>query len=550
MAADVADEAALTEAALEAAAQKIDAAVLTTGEERCSPKKTPKRRGKKKKISEKKIDEPARPSESEWKVPQPTTEEELRKAIEALKGNKQLPRPPIPQCPQGLEKEPIKGRLAKLQKYLNSFQYNHTGTRYFPIVKNRGLIKVTTTAKTIMADALPIQCVEAVFLGVYLTCEWRDVDRVPISLKSVVDGHVFRHIILAIRHKDKWGALGLSRKKTLAFKQIKFVGLGALIADYAQAYREVWHELVKVYVGFPFSHDPFSPAAIKWRVLNVRLDSHPWSMVKPVLDLFGRETKTIWNVFRELGRLPDNFRKRFAVDPDNWEDEDNNYDSSEEVKKQRRAERLEKKQRAAEERKAVAQAKARERTIRKAPLDTRSPPRRETGGATATADGDASSPSRTSGVGGTGTPPPGPSTNRARSRRRLPEGTEPPPKPKKPPKTPKRGAKGLDGATHAAERPTTSGGATQGSTAAGSGAAAAKRGRTAAGASARKAPGALHVDTSRPTTSSRRPQGGRSRAAAGDSEEGSGVDSDAPKDVIPPSPSVNASMIRGGFLGV
>ena len=31
---------------------------------------------------------------------------------------------------------------------------------------------------------LPIQCVEAVFLGVYLTSTFKEVERIPVSFKS------------------------------------------------------------------------------------------------------------------------------------------------------------------------------------------------------------------------------------------------------------------------------------------------------------------------------------------------------------------------------
>lgn len=51
------------------------------------------------------------------------------------------------------------------------------------------------------AQALPIQCVEAVFLAIHFTHGLLDVDRIPVSFKSSVGGHMFRHIVLAVRHK-------------------------------------------------------------------------------------------------------------------------------------------------------------------------------------------------------------------------------------------------------------------------------------------------------------------------------------------------------------
>ena len=65
---------------------------------------------------------------------------------------------------------------------------------------------------------------------------------------------------------------------------MKFPSLSALIKDYQLAYENCWHVLKKVYVGFPFRHEPMSVAPIKWRVLNLRVDKHPWEEVSDSLD--------------------------------------------------------------------------------------------------------------------------------------------------------------------------------------------------------------------------------------------------------------------------
>jgi hypothetical protein len=54
-------------------------------------------------------------------------------------------------------------------------RYNHTGTNYFTLRRDRGLQSLASTAKEIMREALPIQCVEGVFLSVYLTSGMREV---------------------------------------------------------------------------------------------------------------------------------------------------------------------------------------------------------------------------------------------------------------------------------------------------------------------------------------------------------------------------------------
>lgn len=119
-------------------------------------------------------------------------------------------------------------------------RYNHTGTLYFALRKDRGMNHLHGVAKQIMHDALPIQCIEAVFLATYLTGAFDNVrellnaaqqtphgvqiERFPVSFKSKVDGHVFRHIVLAVQctKSNKWGAIGLSRKDTLMYKPLSF----------------------------------------------------------------------------------------------------------------------------------------------------------------------------------------------------------------------------------------------------------------------------------------------------------------------------------------
>lgn len=47
------------------------------------------------------------------------------------------------------------------------------------------------------------------------------VDRFPVCFRSSLDGRVYRHIILAVRSGKVWGALGLSRRDTLMYKELK-----------------------------------------------------------------------------------------------------------------------------------------------------------------------------------------------------------------------------------------------------------------------------------------------------------------------------------------
>lgn len=51
----------------------------------------------------------------------------------------------------------------------------------------------------------------------------KKVDRYPVSFRSSLDGRVYRHIILAVLSGGLWGALGLSRRDSLMYKELRRV---------------------------------------------------------------------------------------------------------------------------------------------------------------------------------------------------------------------------------------------------------------------------------------------------------------------------------------
>tara|TARA_B100000768_G_C11110183_1_gene302888 strand:- start:118 stop:519 length:402 start_codon:yes stop_codon:yes gene_type:complete len=103
--------------------------------------------------------------------------------------------------------------------------------------------RILETAREITRQALPIKCVEAVFLATYLTQGLRELERVPVSFKSQVDGNTYKHIILAVKHNSKWGAVGLSRRRELYFKEMTFDSLGELFLEFKRSYERVFHTL-------------------------------------------------------------------------------------------------------------------------------------------------------------------------------------------------------------------------------------------------------------------------------------------------------------------
>lgn len=120
---------------------------------------------------------------------------------------------------------------------------------------------------------MPIQCAEAVYMAIYLSTIIPQVDRVPLSFKSRLVGQntVFRHIVLAVRYQGKWGALGLSRRRNLMWKEITYDSLYELVQDYKLSYESVFHELLAVYLGLPIPHDTLQNYPVKWKAARVSL---------------------------------------------------------------------------------------------------------------------------------------------------------------------------------------------------------------------------------------------------------------------------------------
>ena len=80
----------------------------------------------------------------------PMTDEEVRRVREkiALLGD-QLPRPPMPQIPTFTPTTTTKDKLRKMQKFIESFQYNYTESTYFSLRKNRPLHQILGTAREV-----------------------------------------------------------------------------------------------------------------------------------------------------------------------------------------------------------------------------------------------------------------------------------------------------------------------------------------------------------------------------------------------------------------
>ena len=140
----------------------------------------------------------------------------------------------------------------------------------------------------------------------------QDLVRVPISFKSSADGNVYRHIVLAIAQNSKWGALGISRRDSLMYKDMRFSSLSDLILEFKSSYAACGHELLKVYVGLPFLHDP-TDGPIKWRALKLDVtDNCTWGETATSLRAFEREGPMLAEYLLRSGSLPDGWVEKLG----------------------------------------------------------------------------------------------------------------------------------------------------------------------------------------------------------------------------------------------
>lgn len=175
-------------------------------------------------------------------------------------------------------------KLHAVQSYIEKLSYNFTGVNYFDVRKQRPLGRILETAREITRQALPIKCVEAVFVAAYLTQGFKELERIPISFKSQIDGQTYKHIVLAVKCNSKWGSVGLSRRRELYYKELVYDSLAELVLEFKRSYERVFHALRRVKVGLPLSHDVYAGEHVCWSYLTVKLNGDMTSAVQLLAD--------------------------------------------------------------------------------------------------------------------------------------------------------------------------------------------------------------------------------------------------------------------------
>lgn len=84
-----------------------------------------------------------------------------------------------------------------LQDVINGMTYNFTGPGkpHFKTGKERLYCDIMTTARSMLADPHPIQCLESVMLAMHLTNkpQFHEIDRVPVGFKTVDTSTMHEH---------------------------------------------------------------------------------------------------------------------------------------------------------------------------------------------------------------------------------------------------------------------------------------------------------------------------------------------------------------------
>lgn len=223
--------------------------------------------------------------------------------VHALSDKELPPPPPIPVLPDSHAGLTVKQKICAIQKYISAFQYNYSGSPFIHMRKDRGMKHVSSCAKQIITASLPIQCVEAVFLGCFLTSNLLAVDRIPLSFKSKMNGNTHRHIVLAIRYEKRWGAIGISRRANLMHKDIRFDSLLEMVDHFQRSYEACYHRVSVIYVGLPFSHDVFSDMPIKWKLIRLSCHVKDRMEMEATLSTYTGNMSKMLEYFRREGTL-------------------------------------------------------------------------------------------------------------------------------------------------------------------------------------------------------------------------------------------------------
>lgn len=199
--------------------------------------------------------------------------------------------------------------LSKVQDYMNRLSYNHTGTQFFETRPNSSLHTLVEAAKVIVREALPIKCMEAVVLAIYLSNGVPGLGRFTINFKSELPplhklsshAHLhaspsakryFYHVVLGVVLGNRFGSLGLSRRTNLMNKPVQFSSLFDLMEEFEKSYQECGQRLVKIRIGRLISHDQYSISPIPWKGITIHLQTEDPKVMKCKVEKHSKELRS------------------------------------------------------------------------------------------------------------------------------------------------------------------------------------------------------------------------------------------------------------------
>ncbi|XP_034384168.1 tubulinyl-Tyr carboxypeptidase 2 isoform X2 [Cyclopterus lumpus] len=202
-----------------------------------------------------------------------------------------LPKHHVPSVPTFKPSMSVPDWLVSIQNYMKALQYNHTGTQFFEVKKSRPLSGLMETAREMIRESLPIKCLEAVILGIYLTNGLTSLERFPISFKTQFSGHCFHHVVLGVYCNGRYGSLGMSRRPDLMDKPLAHRTLGELVAEFESSYKRYQHTLKKVKIGLYVPHDPHVFQPIEWKHLVLNAARLGAQEMRKELEKHGRDMR-------------------------------------------------------------------------------------------------------------------------------------------------------------------------------------------------------------------------------------------------------------------
>eukprot|EP00759_Apiculatamorpha_spiralis_P011633 PhF_6_TR18928/c0_g1_i4/m.27701 len=182
----------------------------------------------------------------------------------------------------------------RISHVLHTIPYSLEGNTY-SIDKKRPLWSLLQQGKLIYSNRLQtkIQCIEGVFLALYLTQKFH-VHRFAMSFESkfqdekTKEMRSYHHLVLGIASKGQYGALGISRSADLMNKEMRFTSLLELIDDFIASYSKNGHAAVKVKLSEPIAQGRTLQQVI-WAhtVIQLDIDTDEW---RPLVTKYDQES--------------------------------------------------------------------------------------------------------------------------------------------------------------------------------------------------------------------------------------------------------------------